>query len=137
MRFTDHNPLSSEEGRTECDKDGHGLSLPQDCIGEIPCLLLCLSELLSTPGQTRNELADLAIDRLSDALESRDYTNARIRLLVVNEIAQLRMFGGNSIVGDSAKSDSIGKAVQLLHDTMLQQSVKLKRQVLSNGPARL
>jgi hypothetical protein len=73
--------------------------LPQDCIDEIrsaASLLLCLSELLSIPEQTRSELAHLAIDRLSDALESRDFTNLQICSLVVEEIAQLRTLAGKS-----------------------------------------
>lgn len=89
--------------------------MPENCIDEIrsaASLLLCLSELLSIPAQTRNELASLAIDRLSDALESHDYTNLQIRSLVLGEIAQLRTLAGESAGEDSAKSGPIGKAIQ-------------------------
>lgn len=104
----------AEQARIE-ERIRGGLSLPQDCIDEIrsaASLLLCLSELLSIPGQTQSELAHLAIERLSDALESRDYTNLQIRSLVVEEIAQLRTLAIETAVGDEAKFDPIGKAIQ-------------------------
>ena len=104
----------AEQARVE-ERIRDGLSLPQDCIDEIRAaasLLLCLSELLSIPTQTRNELANLAIERLSDALESRDYTNLHIRSHVVEEIAQLRTLSVKTGVGGSAKFDPIGKAIQ-------------------------
>ena len=103
-----------EQARIE-ERIRDGLSLPQDCIDEVrsaASLLLCLSELLSIPAQTRNKLASLAVDRLSDALESHDYTNHQIRSRVVEEIAQLRTLSVETAVGGSAKFDPIGKAIQ-------------------------
>lgn len=81
-----------------------GLSLSVDCIDKVRAaanLLLAMSKLQCVSGNTRKELASLAIERLSSDLESGEYEAPEFRTAVLDEIAQLRELVSSSRGGSS------------------------------------